>query len=177
MGADELPGTRLLELAAPETFAEQRALILGDGALDLKQELVTRIVGDGTSEELDRTSRSAEFFQQEHLVGVAPSQPVGGQNGDNIDFSVAHRVAQSVQARPVETRSAVSLIAEYMGVDQLMICSFGPGSQGIELAADGLLAFLTFGGNAGVDGGAHGAPPMIGLGMTDPPVDGSGGSA
>jgi hypothetical protein len=162
MRADELPSPSLLELAAPEALAEQRALVLGDRPLDLEQELVTRVVGDGVGEELDRTSRSAELFQQEHLVGVAPGQPVGGKNGDNIDFTVAHRVAQGVQAKPVETRSAVSLIAEYMGVSQLVVLNFGPGSQGVELAVDGLLAFLTFGGNAGVDGGAHGAPPMRG---------------
>ena len=92
-GADELPGPRLLELATPEALAEQRSLVLGDGALDLKQELVARIVGDGMVEELDRASHPAELLQQQHLIGVAPGQAVGGENGNDIDFPVPHRVA------------------------------------------------------------------------------------
>ena len=95
-GTDELPGPRLLELAAPEPLAEQRALVLGDGALDLEQELVARIVGDGTVEELDRAPHPAELLQQEHLIGVAPGQTVGGENADDVDFPVAYCVAQGV---------------------------------------------------------------------------------
>jgi hypothetical protein len=176
-GTDELPGPRLLELAAPEAFTEQRALVLGDGALDLKQELVARIVGDGAVEELDRAPHPAELLQQEHLVGVAPGQPVGSENGDDIDLAVAHRVAQGVQAGSVEARAAVSLIEEHMGVGQVVVRGVGPGAQGVELAVDGLLAFLALGGDAGIDGGAHGAPPsMIGSGLPKPPPGGSGGS-
>src|SRR4029450_2027760 len=44
-------GTRLLELAAAEALAQQRALVFGNRALDLKQELVAGIVGDGVVEE------------------------------------------------------------------------------------------------------------------------------
>jgi hypothetical protein len=99
-GTDELPGPRLLELAAPEALAEQRAFVLGDGALDLKRELVARIVGDGAVEELDRASHPAELLQQEHLVGVAPGQPVGGENGDDIDFPSPSRTASRRASTP-----------------------------------------------------------------------------
>ena len=44
--ADEPAGPRLLELAAAETLAQERALVLGDRALDLQEELVAGIVGD-----------------------------------------------------------------------------------------------------------------------------------
>ena len=174
-GTDELPSPRLLELTAPEAFTEQRSLVLGDGALDLKQELVARIVGDRAVEELDRALHPAELLQQEHLVGVAPGQPVRGENGNDIDFPVAHRIAQGVQARPVEARPAVSLIAEHMGVGQLVVRGVGPGAEDVELAVDGLLAFLALSGDTGIDGGAHGAPPsMIESGLSEPSPGGSG---
>jgi hypothetical protein len=59
---DKPAGTRLLELAAAETLAQQRALVFGNRALDLKQELVAGIVGDGVVEERHLAAGAAELL-------------------------------------------------------------------------------------------------------------------
>jgi len=48
---DVMAVARLLQLAAAEPLAKHRALILGDGALDLQQELVVGVVGDRVLQE------------------------------------------------------------------------------------------------------------------------------
>ena len=160
--ADELAGAGLLQLAAAEPLAQQRALVLGDGALDLQQELVAGVVRDGAAEERDRAAGAAELLQEQDLVGVLAGQAVGGEHGDDLDLAVAHGVAQRVQAGPVEARAAVALVAEHVPVAQLVALGLGPGAQGGELAVDGLLALLALGRDPGIGGGAHGAPPSAG---------------
>src|SRR5262249_13201232 len=58
-------GPRPLEFAAAKALTDHRALILGQGALNLEEELVVRIVGDGALEKHDLTAQPAELFQQQ----------------------------------------------------------------------------------------------------------------
>jgi hypothetical protein len=159
--ADELAGPGLLQLAAPKPLAQQGTLVFGDGALDLEQELVSRVIGDGAVEKLHRASCPPEFLEQQNLIGIAARQPVGGENADDIDLSVANGIAQGVQSGSVEARAAVSFVPKHMEVVQVVVCGSSPASQSIELAVDGLLALLAFGGDTGIDGGAHGVPPSV----------------
>ena len=159
--ADELAGPGLLQLAAPKPLAQQSALVFGDSSLDLEQELVSRIIGDGAVEKLHRAPCSPEFLEQQHLIGIAAGQPVGGENADDINLPVANGIAQGVQPRSVETRAAVAFVPKHMEVAQVVVGGSSPASQPIELAVDGLLALLAFGGDTGIDGGAHGAPPSV----------------
>ena len=85
----------LLELAAAEALAEDGALVLGDGALDLQQELVVRVVGDRALQEHDLAAGLAELLQEQDLVGVLARQPVGGQHGDDLEVAVADGVAEA----------------------------------------------------------------------------------
>src|SRR4051794_35032952 len=159
--ARDVPVARFLELAAPEALGQDRALVLGDGALDLQQELVVRVVGDRALQERDLAAGAAELLQEQDLVGVLAGQAVGAEHGDDVDGGVADRVAQAVQARPVEAGAAVTLVAEDVLLDEGMALGLGPGPQGGELAVDGLLAFLALGRDPSIDGGAHGSPPGI----------------
>jgi hypothetical protein len=59
MNPDELTGPRLLELAAAKPLTQQSALILGNGALDLQEELVAGIVGDGVPARRNSSRSSA----------------------------------------------------------------------------------------------------------------------
>src|SRR5262249_45296870 len=72
-----LPGAGLLELAAAEALAQDGTLVRGDGALDLEQELVVGVVGDGALDEGDRAAGLAQFFEEKDLVGVLAGQAVG----------------------------------------------------------------------------------------------------
>src|SRR3954464_805234 len=147
---------RLLQLAAAEALAEDGALVLGDGALDLQQELVVGVVRDRALQEHHFGAGAAELLQEQDLVGVLARQPVRGQHGDDPDGAVAHGVAQRVQAGSVEPAAAVALVAEDVLVGEGVAVVGDPGAQGGELAVDGLLALLALGRDAGIKGGAHG---------------------
>jgi len=133
-----------LQLAAAEALAEDGALVLGDGALDLQQELVVRVVRDRMVQERHRAAGATELLEQQHLVGVAPGQAVWAQHRDELDGAVAHRVAQGVEAGPVEPVAAVAF-AEDVFLNEVVPSGRRPGAQGGELAVDGRLAFLALG--------------------------------
>ena len=80
---------------------------------------------------------------------------------DVLDGTVADRVTQGIKAGSVEARAAVSLVAEDVRLVQVVDPAVRPGPQGRELAVDGLLALLPFGGHAGVDGDVHGGSPLM----------------
>ena len=159
LGAEQVAVAGLLELAAAEALGEHRALVLGDGALDLQQQLVARVLGDGTVEEGDLDAGAAELLEQQHLVGVAARQAVGREHRDDLDGGVAHRVAQAVEARAIEPRAAVAVVAEDVRLGQLVAFGLGPAPQAGELAVDGLLAFLALGRHSRVDRGTHQVTP------------------
>jgi hypothetical protein len=131
-----------LQLAASEALAQNGALVLRDGTLDLQQELVVRIVGDRVLQEGDLAAGAAELLQEQDLVGEFAREAVGGQHGNHADGSVAHGIAQRVEAGPVEAAAAVSLVAEDVLVGEDMATGGGPGAPGGELAVDGGVALL-----------------------------------
>ena len=107
---DPVAGAGLLELAAAESLAEHGPLVLGDGPLDLEQELVVGVVGDRPVDELDLAAGPAEFLQQEDLVGIAAGQPVGAVDRDDVELALAGGVAEAVEGRAIEPRAGVALV-------------------------------------------------------------------
>ena len=134
-----------LQLAAAEPLAEHRALIFGNRALDLQQELVVGVVRDRVLQKHHLGACATELLEQQHLVGILARQAVRGQHDQRAYGTVAHGVAQRVEAGPVEPAAAVTFITENLFVTYRIALRGGPGSQGGELAVDGLLAFLAFG--------------------------------
>jgi hypothetical protein len=159
LGADDVALARLLQLAAAEALTEHGALVLGDRALDLQQELVVRVVRNRALQEHDLDAGAAELLEQQDLVGVLAREAVGAEHRHDIDRAVVGGVAQGVETGPVEVGAAVALVAEDVLGDEGVPLLAGPGAQGGELAVDGLLAFLAFGGHPSVDGRAHGSSP------------------
>ena len=94
-----MAGPGLLELAAAEPLAEQGPLVLGDGPLDLEQELVVRVVGDRAVDELDVAAGPAELLQEDDLIGVAAGQAVGAVDRDDVELALACGVAEPVEGR------------------------------------------------------------------------------
>ena len=72
--AEVVAVARLLQLAAAEALAQHGALVLGDGALDLQQQLVVGVVRDRMLQEYHLAAGAAELLEQQDLVGVAPRQ-------------------------------------------------------------------------------------------------------
>ena len=105
-------GPGLLQLATAEAVAEQGPLVLGDGALDLEQELVVRVVGDRPLDELDVAAVLAELLQEEDLVGVLAGQAVGAEDGQDVELAVAGGVPQAVESGAVQALAGVALVGE-----------------------------------------------------------------
>src|SRR3954469_23977028 len=125
---------RLLQLATAEALAENGPLVFGDGALDLQQELVIRVVRDRVLQEHDLNACAADLFQEQDLVGVFAGEAIGGQHGDDSDATVAHGVPECVEAGPVEPAAAVALVAEDEVVADLVPSRSRPVAQSGELA-------------------------------------------
>jgi len=150
-----LPSPGLLQLAAAEPLGGDGPLVLGDGPLDLEQELIVRVVGEGSVDELDVAGSLAELLQQEDLVGVAAGQPVGAVDAEDVELALAGGVAEAVERRTIEPRARVALVNVDMIVFQFVAVGGRPAAQGVELAVHGLLTPLLLGRDPGVDGRFH----------------------
>jgi hypothetical protein len=106
----------LLKLAAPEPFGQHGTLILGNGSLNLQQQLIIRVVGDGMVQEDHLASDAAELLQQQDLIGVFAGQTVRAEHRNYVDGGITDRIAQPIQTGPVQTGSAVTLVSEDMCV-------------------------------------------------------------
>src|SRR5260370_11336722 len=99
-------------MAAPTPNALQQlgALILGNHALNLEQEVVLRRAANRMVQEYDVRSCAAKLLDQKHLVGVAASQPVRRVHIDAIESSASHRIPQLLQRRTPQVCAAVTMI-------------------------------------------------------------------
>src|SRR3954469_24891933 len=71
---------RGVALAAPAALQDLGPLVLGHHALDLQQQIVLWREADRSIEEDDLNPSPVELVNQQHLIGVAPRQSVGGVN-------------------------------------------------------------------------------------------------
>jgi hypothetical protein len=71
---------------------------------------------------------TAELFEQQDLVGIAPRQAIRAQHRDELDGAVTDHVAQGVEAGPVEAGAAVALVAEDVLLGELVAVGGGPGA-------------------------------------------------
>lgn len=94
---------------APAALQDARALVLGDHALDLQEQVVLGRAADGAVEERHSDAGVAEILD-EHLVGVASRQAVGGEHVDQVHLARRDRVAQRLQHRARQCRPAAVLV-------------------------------------------------------------------
>jgi len=95
-----------------QPLAQHRSLVLGDGTLNLQQQLVVRVFGDGVLEKDDGATRAAQLLQQDHLVSILAGEAVGTQHDDEVELTVMRRIPQCVQSGAVEARTAVTFVFE-----------------------------------------------------------------
>jgi hypothetical protein len=60
------------------------------------------------------------------LVSILAGQAVGREDAKGLDLTVAHGVAQRVQAGPIEAGAAIALVPEHVAVAQLVTAGLGP---------------------------------------------------
>ena len=88
------------------------ALVFGDDALDLQQQVVFGAGADRAVEEGDLDAGAPELFHQQRLVRVAPGEPVRRQHINLVNLAGGHGVAQLLQRWPHQGGTALALVDE-----------------------------------------------------------------
>ena len=117
---DVLAGAGLVQLAAAESLPEHSPLVFGDSGLDLEQQLVVGVVADGMLDEDDVHADPAQFVEDQRLVGVLAGEPVGGEDGDDLEQAGLGVVAQAVEGGAVEAGATVAAVAVGVLLGQLV---------------------------------------------------------
>jgi hypothetical protein len=89
-----------MQLPAPATLRDLRALILGDHALELAQQLVlrcARALSPLHEHDLDPAAR--ELLEQQHLVGVAARETIRRVAQHDLEAALDRAVAKPLQRR------------------------------------------------------------------------------
>jgi hypothetical protein len=155
---DHLAGAGAVEVAPPVPFADLGPLVLGDHALDLGEQLRLRVllVQAGCVGEPHGHPEAGQLVEDEHLVGVGAGEPVRGQAPGHLEQPGLGRVAQRVQARPVQPRPGVPVVAVLGGV--LVAGGGDVRPQRLDLRSDRAPLGLPLGGDPGVDRCLHDHP-------------------
>ena len=99
-------------LAATRPFEDLGAFVLGDHALKLHQQLILGGSARRGVEEAGLDAVTAEFLDQQHLVGVLAAQPIRTVNEHDCDVAGGRQVTDPFQSRPFERRSAIPVVFE-----------------------------------------------------------------
>ena len=100
----------------PVTYAPTRALgdlrplILRDHALELEQQALLRRLGRRRFDKHRLHSTARKFLDQQHLVSILATEPVGSINQHNLNLPFGRQVAEPLQGRPGQHRPAVALV-------------------------------------------------------------------
>ena len=110
----DMPLTGFLELATPEPIRQDGPLILGDGALDLQQELVVGVIGDGVVQEGHGAVGPPELLRFTRR-NVEPLDDVATRPGAVADHDAGLRYDTALaiqQERAARYRQSAAEIAE-----------------------------------------------------------------
>jgi hypothetical protein len=132
-------------LAAPAALQDLGSLVLGHHALNLEQEIVLRREPDCPIEENNLDPCSAELVHQEHLVGIAPGQPVGRVDIEAIQAAGGDGIPQALERGPDEGGAAIAFVDEAVVRRQSQIILCNPRLKRCDLAGDGRLVGLLLG--------------------------------
>jgi len=160
--------------SAPASLQDPGAFILGDDALNLQQEVVLGRAAKSAVEEHNLDADTAKLVDEQHLISVAPRQPIGSMNVEALHLTCGHSIAQPLQSWPCERRAAHPLVdvnvlrADLDGIDSGTLLQRG------ELTGHRVVLHLPVARNPRVQGGydpSHGQSscasevwPELGLG-------------
>jgi len=143
-------------------LGNQRALVLGDCAADLQQQVIVRIVAHWAVQKLDEAVGAGPFFQQHHLVYIVAREAVGRGHEHAVDLVPLHGIAQAIKPRARQNGAAVPLVPEDVGRVEdpaLSGMHLHVRRKPVELLLNRLMLDLMAGRDTAVDRDPHGAPP------------------
>jgi hypothetical protein len=120
-----------------------------------------RVAAHRPVEELDLRPVLLQLLDQERLVHVVARQPVRLGDQDAVQPRARGRLAQAVEARPVQAGAAAAVVAEHVAGGHAPAPSLGVGAQPFELLVSGLRQGLAPRRHAGVEGYSHGGSPPV----------------
>src|SRR5262249_29670481 len=142
-------GSVLLTTAAP--LHNLGALVFGDHALGLQQQVLLGSVAEGVAQEDHLDAAIGEFLEDQNLIGIFARKPIGIENVEAVNGPGSGLIPESFQARTGQGISAVAVVHE---------AQFGLAFHGVighalrerlQLAGDGVLLLLLVAGNPGID--------------------------
>src|SRR3954447_23017558 len=138
-------------LAPAAALHDLGALVLGDHALDLEQQVLLGAAADGVAQEDDLDAAPVELLQDQDLVRIFAREPVGVEHIEAVDGPGGGLVSEPLEARAGQDAPAVAVVDEAeLGV-ALQGVARDPLRQRLELAVDRVLLGLLFPGDTGVD--------------------------
>jgi hypothetical protein len=114
-----------MSLTAPGTFQDLRPFIFRDHALELNQELIFRAVAWWRFHEQGVDSMAGQLLDQQNLVRVLAAQSVWRIREHNLDLSFGGEITHTLQAWPLQRRSAVAFIFEDPLLGDFQIVALG----------------------------------------------------
>ena len=144
-------GARRMASPTPAAFQNAGALILGDHALNLQQQIVLGRTANRSIEEDDVNTAAAKLLDQQNLIGIPPGQPIGSVHINPIELATRHGVAQAFQSWASQRGAAAALVdVGMMRIDGDRVGT-SPLVQSCKLAGDRIATCLAICGHAGVE--------------------------
>jgi hypothetical protein len=111
-GPEDLAQPSTMQLPPPVALGELRALVLGDGPLDLGEQGRVGIIARGLLKKEQRYPEALELLLDQDEVGVLSGKTVGAEHEDRVEASGLRPVPKPVETRAGEDRSADPLIRQ-----------------------------------------------------------------
>jgi hypothetical protein len=105
-------GLELTQSAPAHPFGDECALVLGDCAAHLQEQLVMRVLAHGPFQERDLAPAAGPLVQEQHLVHVMARQAVRRGHQHAVQGRGRHRIAQPLESWPAQVGAAGAVVAE-----------------------------------------------------------------
>jgi hypothetical protein len=161
-------------------IGDERAFVFSDGAANLRNEVLVRVVRCRAIDEHHVDSIPLEFFEKNHLVHVVARKTVGSADQHRIEGGPCRLVTQGIETRSLELGSSVAIIPKNMSfLDDPSRSLSDVGPQERYLLFDRLRLMLLFRRHSDIERCSHdlllllaesSLPSAAGVGTRDPTV-------
>jgi hypothetical protein len=99
-------------LAPAAALHDLGALVLGDHALDLQEQILLGSAAGGIAQEDDLDPATIELLEEQHLIRILARKPIGIEDVEAIDRPGSGLIPESFEARPDEEAAADAVVEE-----------------------------------------------------------------
>src|SRR5262245_36447911 len=121
-----------------------------------------RVLTERLIEEMDVATIVLELFEEHHRMDIVASESIGACEPKMRKSSLPDAIAESIQTRPVESCSAIAIIAKDMLGEEGLSWAVEMSSKPLNLLLNGLGEHLTIGRYADIDSRSHSWSPFGG---------------